>query len=158
MLSTRDESGVLLLEALVATVIVATAFGVLAHLGVMAMRTNEAAIATTQATFLASGQSATVVSALAVGGTGVAMSPDDALVRNAAGYHDFFDARGRPVGSPGQAPSSARLVRRWAIRPLPAVHADARVVQVVVMRWPQGAGDDSRSAELVRLVTVARVP
>ncbi len=154
----RNESGVLLLEALIATVIVATAFGVLAHLAAMAVRANEAAVATTQATFLASEQSATVVAALAVEGAGVALSPEDVLARNAAGYHDYFDARGRPLGSQGQAPSTARLVRRWAIRSVPAAPAGTRLVQVVVMRWPQSGDGDSSRAELVRLVTVARVP
>jgi len=153
------QSGVLLLEALFAMVIVATAVGVLAHLAAMAVRANEAAITTTQATLLASGQIASVVGALAVGGSGVTMSPEDALNRNASGFYDFFDARGRPLGSPGEAPAAAALVRRWAIRPLPSAMADARLVQVVVTRWPQPAvGSDSPGFELVRLVSVAEVP
>ncbi len=159
MASCRSDRGFSLLEALVATAIVASAFGVLTHLAVMATRANVSASFTTLAAQLAAGRADELASELAVaGGAGVPLSPPGALTSNTAGHSDFFDAGGRPLGSGASAAAGASIVRRWSVRTLPGGPPDARLVYVVVVPWPRAAGlsdEEVRRAELVRLVLVS---
>ncbi len=67
----------------------------------------------------------------ATGGTGLAWSPGDALVRSVPGYVDYLDAQGRTLGGGAQPPPAALFVRRWSISPA-ASAADVVVIQVSV--------------------------
>jgi prepilin-type N-terminal cleavage/methylation domain-containing protein len=51
----------------------------------------------------------------APGGTGLAVSPPDALWRDTSGFVDYLDATGRDLGSRAGARERAAFVRRWAI-------------------------------------------
>jgi len=80
-----------------------------------------------------------------LGETGLAPSPPDALTVNTAGYVDYLDASGRSPGVttiwlPGTAPPGTAYICRWSIAPLPDSPAAAIVVQVLVTRWPDTAG------------------
>jgi type II secretory pathway pseudopilin PulG len=149
------EAGFLLLESLIATAIVATAFGVLTHLAVMAARANRTAAMATQATLLASEQAEMIAGDLSAGG--LPLAPADSLIVNRAGFFDLFDARGRPLGSDASAPD-AELVRRWTIRPLPLGPPSARLVLVVVSSWNGGLSLAGRRSELARAVIVRAQP
>ena len=63
------------------------------------------------------------------GGTGLRLSPSDALFRNVAGYCDFLDAGGRSLGGGTEPPRGTAFVRRWTIAPLGA-SPDSLVIQV----------------------------
>jgi hypothetical protein len=67
------------------------------------------------------------------GGTGLAVSPPDALERDTPGYVDYVDARGGHVPSGARGPAGAAFVRRWHIAPLAGRPADALVIQVRVV-------------------------
>ena len=158
MASASCQRGFSLVEALVATAVVATAFGALTHLVVMATRANAGAMATTLATLLAAERADALSCDLSVAGVGTAtLSPADALEANAVGFSDFFDARGQPLAAGPPAPPSAAYVRRWAVQALPGGPPGARLLHVVVLAWPHAAplvGSEARRAELARLVVV----
>ena len=79
------------------------------------------------------------------GGTGLGPSPSDSLARNASGYCDFLDDKGRPLGGGSTPPASASFVRRWSIEPLPVDPGNAIVIQVRVLGLPPRSGADSRA-------------
>jgi hypothetical protein len=158
MRDANTEAGFLLLESLVATAIVLTAFGALTHLALIAARANRTAAMATQATLLASERAEMIAGDLSAGGLPLALAPADALVVNRAGFFDLFDARGRPLGSDTPAPSDAALVRRWAIRPVPLGPPSARLALVVVSSWNGGLSLAERRSELARTVIVRAQP
>jgi hypothetical protein len=87
------------------------------------------------------------------GGPGLSPSPADALQQDRAGYCDFLDARGQPVG--GQ--SGVHYIRRWSIQPSPAGGADVLAIQVVVQPRSGQSGASlpgHREQGEVRLVTL----
>ena len=51
----------------------------------------------------------------AFGGTGLTPSPGDTLDADVAGYVDYADARGEPLGGDVPPPRGARYRRRWAV-------------------------------------------
>jgi len=85
--------------------------------------------------------------------TGLGPSPPGALSANTADYVDYLDAGGRPLGIttisllPGTPPTGTAYICRWSIAPLPDSAVTAIVVQVLVTRWPDTAGQ-------TRLITV----
>lgn len=65
------------------------------------------------------------------GGAGLGLSPADSLSTNVAGFCDFLDVQGRWLGTGTTAPRGAAWVRRWSVTALPGV-ADTLAVAVVV--------------------------
>jgi type II secretory pathway pseudopilin PulG len=174
------DAGFSLLEALVATTILAVGVVALAQLFIVSMQANrDARVASVAATvaeakveqlrgltwaYDAAGlpltdttSDTTVVPERASGGTGLSASPAAALSANVAGYCDFLGAWGEALGggAPGfgggtVAPDGAAYIRRWSIDPLPADPGDTIVLRVLVA--PIGA----RSSDQVTVTTVRR--
>ena len=144
-----DERGFSLLEALIATGILAASLVSIAALFGLAIRSNLAARNTTVATVLAQQK---LEALRAVTWTGLIESPANALDDNTPGFVDHVDQFGEIRGSAADPAADAIFTRRWAIEPLPAT-ADTLVIQVRVMRTTvrSVAG---RVAEEARLTTV----
>lgn len=157
----RPERGFSLIEALIAIAILIVGCGVLAHLAVMSTRANQAARAVTRAALLAANLAEDLSSQGSLSGASLPVSPADALSVNVAGYCDFFDAAGAALGPGPAPPSGAAFARRWSVSDLPGGPAGARLVQVIVLPWPQAAGlgaTDARRLELTRLILVRAGP
>src|SRR5215208_4624818 len=128
------DRGCSLLEALIATTIVATAVAALAQVAALAIHANANAKATTFTALLAQQKmeqlraltwsfdpagvprtdtTTNLAAAAAAGGSGLAASPADALGHDAVGYCDFLDRYGRPLGGGPPMPAGAVYVRRW---------------------------------------------
>lgn len=154
----HSDRGFSLLEALVATTLVATALGGLTHLAVVATHANRSAHAVTMAALLASERLATLYNDAQHGTTAPAVSPPDALDRDVDGFCVFFDARGTQVFSGTPSPPAATFVLRWSVGSVPGGPPRARVLQVVVRRWSPDAreGGAGPASSLVHLVTVSR--
>lgn len=171
------ESGFSLLEVLVATTVFAVAVAGLADVCAMATRANATARATTVATMLAV-QKMEQLRALTWGfdelsqplsdtttdisgsadtrnaGAGLSPSPRGALAQNTAGYCDFLDAAGQPLGGGAVPPATAVFVRRWSVEPLPSNPADTLVLQVIVTRAVRGAAARGPLPDDARIVSV----
>ena len=143
-----DERGFSLLEALIATSILAVSLVSLADLFGLAIRSNVAARRTTTATVLAQ-QKLEELRALAW--TALTQSPANALQENTPGFVDHIDQFGENRGGGADPPSDAVYTRRWSIEPLPAT-PDTLVVQVRVMRTGVHAAA-GRLPEEARLTT-----
>jgi prepilin-type N-terminal cleavage/methylation domain-containing protein len=149
--------GFTLVEVLVATTILVVGVAMLASLSTMATHANIAARTTTRASLLATqkmeqlraltwgydarGQpisdtttDLTVFPPATGSGVGLSTAPAGALSRNTAGYCDFLDAAGTPLGGGTTVPVHSEFVRRWSVDPLPSNPANARVIQVLVLR------------------------
>jgi type II secretory pathway pseudopilin PulG len=144
--------GFTLLEVLVATTLLFAAVAALAGLSMMATHANTVAKTTTLAALLAA-QKMEHLRALTWGydalgnprsDAGLTASPADAISQNSAGYYEFLDASGRPLGEGASPPPQAAFVRRWSIQPLPSNPANALVLQVVVKRVRAGASQTNR--------------
>jgi prepilin-type N-terminal cleavage/methylation domain-containing protein len=155
------ERGFSLLEVLVATAVFTVAIAGLAEICVTATRANSTARATTSASMLAA-QKMEQLRALAwgfdalaaplsdtttdlsvnpvspSGGVGLTPSPPGALRQNTAGYCDFLDTAGQPLGGGTVPPAGAIFARRWSVEPLPSHPADTLVLQVIVTRAIRG--------------------
>jgi hypothetical protein len=66
------------------------------------------------------------------GGTGLDVSPGGTLLTNTPGYCDFFDAQGHWAGRGGTAPAGAVWARRWAVSVLTGA-PDTVIIEVVVV-------------------------
>lgn len=155
------ERGFSLIEVLIASAIVASAFGILGHLAVMATRANVAASQTSRASMLAAARADVLASELAVLAAPPPFAPADALTVNRPGFVDFFDAAGSPLGAELPVPDGAVLARRWSVRPLPGGPSGLLIVRVVVLQWPRAATLDAANvhrAELARVVSLRRSP
>ena len=82
----------------------------------------------------------------AFGGTGLSVSPDDALDRDVPGYVDYLDARGEPLGGGTPPPPGTRYRRRWAIAPVGGT--DLLVLRVRVL--PMGRDMDAAGVVAMR--------
>lgn len=80
----------------------------------------------------------------------LAPSAGDSLGGNAAGFHDWIDDNGQTVDD--VSPGMARLVRRWAIAPVPGATGDALAIEVCVFAAAATAG-----AQPVACVATVRV-
>ena len=164
------ESGSSLVEVLIAALIMATGVVAMVRLLSIAVDSNVAARSRTFATVLAT-QKIEQLRALAwtidragaliedlttntatapesSGGTGLQLSPPNALTQNTAGFVDHLDARGAVVGAGTEAPARAVYTRRWSIA---ATGDGSLVLQVKVLR--KGTHDDG-SGRGIRIVTV----
>ena len=177
----RNQSGFSLVETLVAIGLLTTAIVASAQLLAVATTANLSARHSTYAAILAAqkieqlqsltwgtdtGGAAvsdltadTVASPeMAAGGSGLTLSPPDALRRNAAGYVDYVDRVGQPLGGGAIAPSAAAYTRRWSITALPTNPANTLVIQVLVTpRRDRSAADIAGVSQLpdeARLVTL----
>jgi type II secretory pathway pseudopilin PulG len=157
-----DEKGFSILEALVATTIMAVALTALAQLFALATRANSSARATTYASVLAQQKmeqlrglawgfdalglplsdmttDITAAEELPSGGRGLTPSPPAGttgpLAENTAGYCDFLDGFGNSLGGGTTAPPSTVYLRRWSIEPLPTNPNNTLILQVLVARY-----------------------
>lgn len=82
------------------------------------------------------------------GGVGLGLSPANSLSTNVAGFCDFLDAQGRWLGTGPTAPPGAAWVRRWSVTALPGV-ADTLAVSVVVAPAAPSDADGVRRARAI---------
>jgi type II secretory pathway pseudopilin PulG len=164
-----DEAGFSILEVLVAITIMTVAVVGLAQMFALATHANASARATTYAAVLAQQKmeqlraltwgfdvqglpvtdtttDVTAVPAIAAGGRGLSLSPEHSLGTNTAGYCDFADRFGKPLGGGTTPPVGTAYVRRWSIEELPANPNNTMVLQVLVTRAVRPSGADASKA------------
>ena len=179
---TPSEAGFSLLEATIATGILATALAALGQMFALSVAINMSARAGTYATVLAEQKmeqlrglawgydslalplsDTSTNTALPVesptGGTGLTPSPANALTDNIAGYVDFIDQLGNTIGGGTTIPGRTVYIRRWSVEPLPTPSSDTLVLQVIVTtlvnrRDAGHAGSTRRLRDEARLLTV----
>jgi len=150
--------GFSILEVLVAITIMTVAVAGLAQMVALSTRANTSARATTYAAVLAQQKmeqlrsltwgfdviglpvtdttsDIAVVPESAAGGSGLSPSPVNSLGASIAGYCDFVDTFGRPLGGGTTPPAGTAYIRRWSIEPLPGNPDNTIVLQVLVTRW-----------------------
>lgn len=150
------DRGFSLVEALLAVTVTTLAVSALVQLAILSARANDLAESTTFAAVLASQKleqlraltwtfdqdgapisdtstDTTMAPERLSGGTGLAPSPTNALLRSTPGYCDFLDASGLSLGGSTTPPARAAFVRRWSIG-LVGAATDTLVIQVSVMR------------------------
>jgi type II secretory pathway pseudopilin PulG len=175
-----DAAGFSLVEALVASAILAIGITSLAQLLVLSARASASAKTTTYASLLAQQKmeqlrgltfgfdslglpltdttsDVTVVPERVDGGTGLSPSPPGALRTNTSGYCDFVDGAGRWLAGGARPPPGTTFVRRWSIEPSPTGPNDALVLQVLVAPHRGGGGAvpaGSRLADEARIISV----
>jgi hypothetical protein len=93
------------------------------------------------------------------GGTGLSPSPQGTLTSRMSGWVDYVDAAGNVLGGGTTVPPNALYIRRWAIEPLPTNPNNTIVIHVLVTTKPsRGAADADNSTvrlrDEARLVTV----
>lgn len=154
--SPGDESGLTLVEVLIATlllVVLAAGTSTLSIHAIEAMalsrlQTSAVALATARMEQLRSldwgyGEASNVLPSSDFAtdlstdpsngaGTGLRPSPSAALDVNTPGFVDFLDRHGRWLGTGVTAPAGATFVRRWSIEP-DSASADTLILQVRVM-------------------------
>jgi prepilin-type N-terminal cleavage/methylation domain-containing protein len=136
-------AGFSIIEVLVAMAIVIAGVASLAQLFVASAYVNRVANTTSVTVLLAEQKMEELL-----GETGLGPSPPGTLSTNTAGYVDYLDASGVSLGVMSATPPlGTAYICRWSIAPLPGSPAAAIVVQVLVTRWPDTAGQ-------TRLVTV----
>lgn len=127
----RHDEGFSLIEALVATAIVAAGLGMLAQLAFSVMRGSERARLESFALLTASEKLEQLRAAASAGDLAAVMpSPAGALDANVQGYFEILDRDGSIVANPGAAAGS--YVRRWSIEG--GADPDRFHVHVVVVR------------------------
>ena len=178
----RVDSGFSLLEATIATGILATALAALGQMFALSVAINIAARTATYETVLAEQKmeqlrgltwgydgvalplsDTSTNTALPVesptGGTGLTPSPPNALTDNVAGYVDYIDQFGAIVGGGVTIPGRTVYIRRWSVEPLPTSPDDTLVLQVIVttllnQRDAGQVGSTRRPRDQARLLTV----
>jgi len=139
---------------MVATLLLATAVVSVAHLFVLATRSNLSAQRQTYASTLAQ-EKMEQLRGLAWGyddvglpisdystdlavdppdpddGVGLAPSPGNALAANVNGYVDYLDRYGRSLGGGETVPVNTVYVRRWSVEPLPTNPNNTLILQVL---------------------------
>ena len=182
-----SQQGSTLVEALVATVVLATGLLAMAQLVSIATTSNASARTSTMTTILAeqkleqfraltwgfdrsgmpvgdTSTDTTVSPETPVGGTGLQPSPATSLQQNTPGYVDHVDAGGTIVGNRAQPPPEAVYTRRWSIEPLAVSPDHALLIQVLVTRYRSRSLADQGVVERLpgdaRLITIKarRVP
>lgn len=144
-----DARGFSLLEVLVAVAALGSALGILAQLFWLTSDATARSKRISIATILAT-EKMEQLRGLA---GDLSVDSGASLTQNVDGFCDFFDARGRAIGTgPGQ-PEGTSFVRRWSIAPLSTDPAYARVLHVVVVRPATNPSPATGQLE-VRLVTV----
>ena len=87
------------------------------------------------------------------GGPGLSHSPPNSLTIPAAGFADYADVWGAWLASGPTPPAAAVFRRRWSVRPVTGVGADALLVEVVVE--PVGRG---RAVHLATVIARKGLP
>jgi type II secretory pathway pseudopilin PulG len=151
-----DECGFSLLEAIVASGLMAGALAALGQMFAISVANNRSARAASYATVLAQQKMeqlrgltwgfdalgmpiSDITSNTAApvetptGGTGLSQSPVGTLASNTDGWVDYVDQAGNVLGGGTGLRPGAVYVRRWAIQPLPSNPADTIVIHVFVM-------------------------
>jgi prepilin-type N-terminal cleavage/methylation domain-containing protein len=136
-------SGFSLIEVLIATAVVTVGVAVVAQIVVAASHANRMAAATAVTVLLAAQRMDTLT------GTPVSVpSSPNTLSVSTPGYVDYLDATGVSLDASSVVPPPATAyICRWSIALLPGSASGGVVVQVVVLTWPDFAGQ-------TRLVTV----
>jgi type II secretory pathway pseudopilin PulG len=132
----KSQRGFSVLEALVATAVLATGVATLAQLALMAMRATERARMQSFATIVAEAKLEEIRGAAAADDAPMPHSPAGSLTVNTAGFCDFVDDHGRPIALidvGGNPPSNAVYVRRWTVEGL-AMNPTLAMIQVQVTR------------------------
>jgi type II secretory pathway pseudopilin PulG len=129
----RSERGFSLLEALVATAVLATGIATLAQLAFMAMRATERARLVSFATIVAEAKMEDLRAAAAASDDPMPHSPADSLEANTAGFCDFLDRFGNSIAGAGDPPPNTVYVRRWSVGAV-AVNPTLVLIQVQVAR------------------------
>lgn len=162
----RSESGITLLEVVIAMALIAVAVTGVAGLASVARQSGVTARRQTSATLLAT-QKMEQLLALTwridlsgsglpesdtstdvsydpprSGGVGLDPSPAGTLQTDMAGYADYLDDDGRWLGRGATPPAGAVYRRRWSVQTSP-FDPDARVIQVLVtpVHRPAAAGE-----------------
>jgi hypothetical protein len=168
-----DASGFSLVEAVVASGLMAGALAALGQMFAISVANNRTARAGSYATVLAqqkmeqlrgltwgfdalglpaSDTTSDTAAPLETpsGGTGLSASPSGTLSSNTDGWVDYVDDSGNVLGGGSSVLPGVVYVRRWAVEPLPSSPADTIVIQVfVTTRIGRGApGARSSSARL----------
>jgi hypothetical protein len=144
-------AGTGLIEAVIATAVVATALGVLAGLSMVAAR----AIMTARDRSLAVIHAQTKLERLRTQPVASPVSPPDALERDVAGNVEYLDASGR-VNGEGNPAERRVFVRRWRVSAF-AGHAGLQAIAVRVGRCrpgPAPAGGCHMAGDAVMLIGV----
>lgn len=134
-----SDSGLTLVEVLVATAIFTLVSVAAAHLLVWAVRALWSTGAETVALAAAQAKMEELQSREwrfdEAGNrvSDVAVSPADALLRDVGGFADYLDAGGESLAQDRQRPAHAVFVRRWSVRPLATAPEDTLVFQVLVV-------------------------
>jgi type II secretory pathway pseudopilin PulG len=172
--SSNSQAGFSLVEAIVATGLMAGALASLGQMFAISIANNVAARAGTYATVLAeqkmeqlrgltwgfdilglpisdsSTNTARPVEA-ATGGTGLAPSPSNTLTANVDGYVDYIDQFGNIIGGGTTVPPKTMFIRRWSVEPLPVNPNNTLILQVLVTkRLDRGVADTVGSVQRLR--------
>jgi hypothetical protein len=168
-----------LLEALVATALLATALAALGQMFGISIANNTAARTNTFAAILAEQKmeqlrgltwgfdtlglpltdttsNTALPTETANGGTGLSPSPGNALTANVDGYVDYVDQFGRILGGGAVAPARTVYIRRWSVEPLPTNPNNTIVLQVLVTRV-MNRGNADTDGSTMRLKDEARL-
>ena len=167
----RSESGITILEVVIAMALIAVAVTGVAGLASVARQSGVTARSQTSATLLAT-QKMEQLLALTwridlsggglpesdtstdvsydpprSGGTGLEPSPGGTLQADTPGYADYLDDGGRWLGRGATPPAGAVYRRRWRIQASP-LNPDARVIQVLVtpVHRPAAGGEIALTA------------
>jgi hypothetical protein len=138
----HPERGTTIAEALVATSLLITLVGGVAHLILQSHSFAVRAEQTTVATIAASARLERLraipweydLAGMARDAPALEMSHPGALERNLGGFHESLDSGGGPLADP--ATNGAAYIRRWAVEPIGADGAVARTIEVCVFAWP----------------------
>jgi type II secretory pathway pseudopilin PulG len=129
----QNDRGFSLLEALVATAVLATGIATLAQLAFMAMRATERARLVSFATIVAEAKMEDLRAAAAASDAPMPHSPDGSLESNTAGFCDFLDRYGNPIPGGDDPPPNTVYIRRWSIGAV-AINPTLALLQVQVAR------------------------
>jgi type II secretory pathway pseudopilin PulG len=129
----RNERGFSLLEALVATAVLAAGVATLAQLAFMAMRATERARMISFATIVAEAKMEELRATAAAGDEVMPHSPAGSLESNTAGFCDFLDRYGRPIAAGADPPPNTAYIRRWSVDGV-AIQPTLALIQVQVAR------------------------
>jgi type II secretory pathway pseudopilin PulG len=153
--SARNQGGFSLLEAIVASGLMAGALAALGQMFAISVANNRSTRATSYCTVLAQQKmeqlrgltwgfdtaglpiSDTTSNTAApvempAGGTGLSQSPVGTLTSNTDGWVDYLDQSGNVLGGGTTLPPGTVYIRRWAVDPLPSSPADTIVIGVFV--------------------------
>jgi len=94
-----------------------------------------------------------------VSDTGLSLSPSDALTADRSGWVDYLDEAGNILGGGTSVPPKAVYVRRWAIEPLPENPAHTIVIRVLATTraasdMAEASASPARLLDQIELTTI----